>query len=384
MHNLEDLFHDADDRLLEMPSSRAWSKLENRLESRISERDRERVRLKGQFTRQMSVAAAVLATVLVAGIWATMHLLPMNTDRMAQGNVTHFSPTMQENKSENAAIVTENTPLKPIENATDNRFIQKDAKQPRIETITTAGIAQSSNEKVEIKTNKITVAEMPPQAVTTIAPAPIAKAAAPTLSYKDADIDGIDDKYAAETKMITRKSTAVKPSISAKIPQKAIESAMNSVPRGESIVKQAMLTDLAWLTGRWNNQDKSFVSSTNWHLDGRFTLYGESFVRINGDSTHTETIKIQQEGNLLALYIPIDASGKIFRYELNDREPSAWTFVNREIPFPQTIALLRKDRNRFEIVMSGGAPIRDNTAQYNYLRQHNSLFQERVTRLMER
>jgi hypothetical protein len=360
MHNLEDLFRDADDKLLEMPSSRAWNKLENRLEARVSDRDRERARLKGQFTRQMSVAAAVLATVLIAGVWATMHLLPMNTDRMAQGKVTHFSPTMEANKSEDAAIITETTPLQPIENTTDNRLVEQKAKDTRTITLantTVASVTPSSVHTQKPSENKIIVAEIAPQTATTTVAPPPAKAEA-TVNYIDGNKDGIDDRYAEQTKKASAapKAESKKPTIAAApktTPIRATESAMNSAPPRGELVKQVMLTDLDWLVGAWQNRDKTAGTVDNWRKEGRFTLYGDSFRVQNGDSTLTQTIKIQQEGNLLALYTTIDATQKMYRYELHDREPTAWTFVNEALSYPQKIVLKRNDRNAFDLIMQG-------------------------------
>jgi hypothetical protein len=384
MNNIEDLFRDADDKLMEMPSGRAWNKLENRLEARVSDRDRERLRLKGQFTRQMSVAAAVLATVLAAGVWATLYILPANTDRLAEGKVTHFEPGMQD-----VAAAEEVTTLVPIEPTTDNRFTPQADKKAAAPDISTATMSVQPQIPTPAATEKIVVANLPPQAATTsIAPSPIAKADVPAENYTDKNKDGIDDKYAAETKNIASKTapkaaTPAKPSI--KTPAKpATESMMNSVTKGQEIVKQAMLTDLKWLLGTWNNKDKTFASMEEWRLDGRFTMYGNTVVVRGKDSTRTETIKIQQEGNLLALYTTIDASGKIYRYELQDREPSKWTFVNTEIAFPQTIVLEQKDRNGFQILMQNGANIRSDKEQFDYLKQRNVILQGQAMRQMAR
>ena len=128
---------------------------------------------------------------------------------------------------------------------------------------------------------------------------------------------------------------------------------MNSAPPRGELVKQVMLTDLSWLVGAWQNRDKSTETADNWRMEGRFTLIGNSFRVQNGDSTLTQTVKIQQEGNLLALYTTIDATQKVYRYELQDREPSAWTFVNDALSYPQKIVLKRNDRNAFELVFQG-------------------------------
>ena len=135
---LSKLFNEADDKLQEQPSSRAWNKLERRLETRVSERDRERVRLKGQFTRQMSVAAAVLATVLIAGIWATFHLFPIAKNEFAQQKVAHFNPSIEVktnsdangniNADVNNDASSENAPktISPITSTQDNRLVMPD------------------------------------------------------------------------------------------------------------------------------------------------------------------------------------------------------------------------------------------------------------------
>jgi hypothetical protein len=377
MNNIEDLFRDADDKLMEMPSGRAWNKLENRLEARVSDRDRERLRLKGQFTRQMSVAAAVLATVLAAGVWAMLNILPTNTDRLAEGKVTHFEPGMQD-----VAAAEETTTLAPIEPTTDNRFTPQAEKKAAAPDISTATMSVQPQIPTPVATEKIVVANLPPQAATTsIAPSP-------TINYTDKNVNGIDDKYEAETKNMASKAapkaaTTAKPSI--KTPAKpATESMMNSVTKGQEIVKQAMLTDLKWLLGTWDNKDKTFASMEEWRLDGRFTMYGNTVVVRGKDSTRTETIKIQQEGNLLALYTTIDASGKVYRYELQDREPSKWTFVNTEIAFPQTIILEQKDRNGFQFLMQNGANIRSDKEQFDYLKQRNAILQGQAVRQMVR
>jgi hypothetical protein len=71
MNNFEDklteLFRNSDEKLAELPSERAWQKLESRLNARIEYRKEKRQEQRKVFSRQVSLAAGVVG-LLVTGV----------------------------------------------------------------------------------------------------------------------------------------------------------------------------------------------------------------------------------------------------------------------------------------------------------------------------
>jgi hypothetical protein len=409
-NQIDELFREADSRHLERPSGRAWSRLEDRLDARKQGRERERSRVRQLFTRQVLVAAAFVGIVLLCGTMAVIHWLPQN--QQVADKLVHYAPQTAANTTENATATTENNSENGQKNEAtqnnipathDNRLLAK-AEKNEMPTITaTLNPAVKSDATLEKEQpraeKKEVIAVLPPQTVTpnpkvtAAASQPIAAADIETAPYKDGNRNGIDDSYEKTAKSAVKATTAA-PTATKKAAKAAdktgfvprFESATNMTNAPGQLAKIMNINDLAWLNGDWHDNVTPTKSQEKWEREGQFTLVGTGYaVGTKTDTTRLETLKIQQEGNSVALYMPIDFTQKPQRYQLIESEPNYWLFENTTLTFPQQIALTRNDRNTFEWTMQNNTPINTPKAeQLSYLRTRNKIMQVRTTRTMQK
>ncbi len=376
------IFDNIDDTLAEVPSGRAWQRLESRLEQRVSERKTDRERLRTQWTRQMIFSTAAVACLLFAAIITIFNILPKN-DAVGKRAIA-YSPAKTNVNSDGQLIIVENN----SENATNNNTVK--AKTTRDTTVMMVKNAQAnaSNMKVEKSTGDIL---LPPQSTVKnekpVVSAPnyaanaylwnqdktkktVAKAAEPAKvladnNYKNnvkadvkpeinADYIALNDNVKAERAMPAVDAAAVVPSVTA---AKAPVSMKNTIKKiadkpAKKAVQAASINDLYWLIGNWHNETDTRTPYEAWTSEGKYELQGRGyFVRAKADTSRLETFKIKQEGNSLALYLPVDITGSVYRYELEAYDAYQWTFENEEMSFPQQIILHRLSKDNFVFTM---------------------------------
>ena len=395
---INELFRAADSGFAERPSGRAWQQLESRLDARKQGRDRERSRTKRLFTQQMWVAAAFVGVVLLSVAVAIINWMPASTQ--VADKLVHFAP-------KTLATIPANDTAQH-----DNRLLAKaDTESPKMIASANANDGRNSdatpNTKKQRNEQKEVIAILPPQSVTqtaqsstpSVAQNPVA--AAPPLAdlnippYKDNNRNGVDDTYenspkadkataAAPTAPRKAAKTAEKPAIT----KRPIElpSVTNITNAPAQLAQIANVNDFAWLVGNWHDNAAKTNLYEQWSREGQFALSGNAYaLGEKGDTTQLESLKIQQEGNSIALYVPIDNSQKLQRYQLIAQQPTKWTFENTTLAFPQQIVLTRNDRATFELTMQNNAPTNSlRKEQASYLRKRNNLQQMRTSRTLEK
>ncbi len=389
------IFDNIDDALAEAPSGRAWQRLENRLEQRVSERKIDRERLRTQWTRQMIFSTAAVACLLFAAIITIFNILPKN-DAVGKRAIA-YSPAKTNVNSDGQLII--------VENNTENDNAVKSAKTKGSTTVTTVNSGFVSNNAQTEKANGDII--LPPQSTVKnekpVVSAPnyaantyvwsqdktkksVAKAAEPAKvladnNYKanvktdakpeiNADYVALDDNVKAERAMAAVDAAAVVPNVTAakapsvtaaKAPSvtaaKAPVSIKNTTKKiadkpAKKAVQAASINDLYWIIGNWHNETDTRTPYEAWTSEGKYELQGRGyFVRAKADTSRLETFKIKQEGNTLALYLPVDITGSVYRYELEAYDAYQWTFENEEMSFPQQIVLHRLSKDNFVFTM---------------------------------
>ena len=367
-----------DNAVSEQLSARAWQRLESRLEHRTTERNSYRAKLQQQWTRQMIFAVAAVACMLFAGIF-TLFTIFSQHEGVGKRAVA-FAPAKLEKTPYGNLVIT------PQPNATDNRVlakakIEKTTPNLNIATLSDATpvitskkqplkepVAENTISNNNLVTNEYPVVkeEITPNKPTKTVNTPVA---APKIARKERDVSEMQSNDAFKTDLqdiavtATRKTPANRRNSAAEVVTtgvKQADKAQNAArvelkPNAAKSLQQASITDLYWLVGTWKNETDTHTPFEAWTQNGTYELHGTGFaIGSAGDTTLLETFRIKQEGNTLALYLPLDKTGTIYRYELQHYMAYTWHFVNDEMSFPQRIELHRLTKNNFIFTMQNG------------------------------
>jgi hypothetical protein len=411
--NENNIFDTIDDALAERPSGHAWQRLESRLEQRVAERDGYRDRLRKQWTRQMIFTVGAVACLLFAAIVTVFYSLPQN-EAIGKRAVA-FSPA-KATKTASGELG-----LEPSDTArADNRVLAKqhvqtaapalnpavmsDAapvfpkKKPAANDLILPPQSVTSNDnttgwnrkevraeaKQEVPKKVAEVEPLPPRnmvknsaknsaknsvgnSLNNVASPPKAVAVAPSKNANSNAIliEADEDRTAAKKERKAKKAAA---------------KAADNVPS-----TTASISDLYWLLGNWHNETDTRTPYEAWSSEGKYELRGTGYlVGAKGDTSRLETFRIKQEGNSLALYLPIDITGSVYRYELQNYEAYQWTFENEEMSFPQEIVLHRLSKDNFVFTMQNTDPHRVQNTKMRFQDPRISPLEDHTSRTMRR
>ncbi len=404
--NENNIFDSIDDALAERPSGLAWHRLESRLEQRVAERDGYRDRLRKQWTRQMIFTVGAVACLLFAAVFTVFYSLPKN--EAVGKRAIAFAPVKAEKTASGELVIQSSDSV-----ATDNRVLAKKDVQTENPTLSPAAM---SDAKPIVKQRKTTTNDilLPPQSVTSNDNTTgwnrkeVRAEAKQEAPKKIAEMENLPARNSVNSMVLPNKSAAIAPSknmntnslaspdySTKKTARKARKSAERDAAKtdtkasddspAKSPTASASIADLYWLLGNWHNETDTRTPYEAWSSVGKYELRGTGYlVGAKGDTSRLETFKIKQEGNSLVLYLPVDITGSIYRYELQSYEAYQWTFENEEMSFPQEIVLHRLSKDNFVFTMQNTDPHRVQNTKMRFQDPRISTLEDRTSRTMSR
>ena len=323
----------------------------------------------------MIYAVATVACLLCAGVFT---IFTISTQNNAVGKrAVSFAPAKLKTTSEGNVVIM------PQTSTTDNRVLanterKKTTPELHVATLSDATpvVAERKQALEKTVTENVIISSNPTnnsytnlkEEAAPIKPAKTANApvSAPKIARLEIDADdvSINDAANIQTKdvavTVTKNSPVRVKNTAAEVHTNSIKVAdkarntvkMDMKPSVSKALQQASITDLYWLVGNWKNETDTQTPFEAWKQDGAYELHGTGFALGNaGDTTLLETFRIKQEGNTLALYLPTDKTGTIYRYELQSYTAYTWRFMNDEMSFPQSVELHRLTKNNFMFTM---------------------------------
>ncbi len=133
------------------------------------------------------------------------------------------------------------------------------------------------------------------------------------------------------------------------------------------------------------NMTASTRSVEEWKPLDEFTIAGQGYLVVNGDTTFTENMQIKKIGTDLYYILALDNSGQQVQYKLKTYTEEGAVFENESVAFPNQVILQRDFSNsNFTTVLQNKTPVQINTEQQEYLMNRNMIRSEQVKRVMNR
>ncbi len=133
------------------------------------------------------------------------------------------------------------------------------------------------------------------------------------------------------------------------------------------------------------NMIASNRSVEEWKPLDEFTIEGQGYLVVNGDTTFTESMQIKKIGSDLYYVLALDDSGNQVKYRLKTYTEKGAVFENEEVAFPNQVILQRDFSNsNFTTLLQNKTPAQINTEQQEYFQNRNMIRSEQVKRVMNR
>jgi len=126
-------------------------------------------------------------------------------------------------------------------------------------------------------------------------------------------------------------------------------------------------------------------SVEEWRPLNEFTIEGQGYLVVNGDTTFTESMQIKKIDNDLYYILALDNSGKTVQYKLKTYTEAGAIFENEAVAFPNQVILQRDFSNsNFTTLLQNKIPAQINSEQQEYFQNRNMIQSEQIKRVMNR
>jgi len=164
---------------------------------------------------------------------------------------------------------------------------------------------------------------------------------------------------------------------------KSLDVASNQISVGAT-TPQPGLSKFQWLIGQWKGNSPTGNSFEDWRMVNDFTIQGEGFIVVNGDTIFTEGMRIQRLGNDLYYIVALDDSRKPVKFKLKTYVEQQAIFENEDIAFPNQVIIRKNASNSYTTILQNKEPAQIKTEQLNYINQRNAIRNEQAIRNLER
>lgn len=415
--DIEKIFQDRQHQLEEVPSSRAWKRLESRLDGNRSIRRRSRPAF-----RIMGMAATLLFLVATIALMTT--LFRTQNKQTASAEAILGPPVMEELKTPDdqkgvyAIAVSfqrylNQSPSVFAEGAQDKKLIppskfnssppedkgflakaevakakeeearagranedsrQQSSPRPSPEAEAASGAGSTSNTASAYDGNQLVVPEETRRANSL--PPPTAYDAPPAANLPIARSEAKEKESAESAKVDSytraRQADRIDPTLN------AITYDADPAIRG--------VEQFQWLIGQWQAPlGKNRKTIEQWKQKDQFTIEGSGQLVVNGDTTFTEGMKIQKIGENLYYILALDENHQEVRFQLRSLQADVAVFETEAQGVPQQLIIQQHNLNNFSTTLQNAASSEIEETQRAYLQNRNYIEQnQRTVRNMSR
>ena len=437
-----DLFRNNEHKLDERPDNKLWDRLEERLDQPGSSEEPHRAPRRTGMRQWMAMAGVMLALVVVISVANIM--LRGGAESKQSADMTTVSPTFE---MEEIGIFSDKGPnytvgeyQKILARLNTSPILEGDPnKKIRIQESVFASLSERSKQQIAY-VDKILRAEKEAdskmnESSEKIASEPIQLADnnnTDDAAYADLDMNGDDVLAQADMKegenTKNKAGASYEAASSAEVEMMAEEedaatislSSSNSVSGGV-VDTQGSIQQFKWILGKWEapgsdadfekvagkaaassakkakrkkkdmfkesgkDRTASNLSVEEWKPLNEFTIAGQGYLVVNGDTTFTESMQIKRIDSDLYYILALDKSGQTVKYKLKSYTEEEAVFENEAVAFPNQVILQRDFSNgNFTTVLQNNMATQINTEQQEYLQNRNVIRNEQVKRVMNR
>lgn len=120
-------------------------------------------------------------------------------------------------------------------------------------------------------------------------------------------------------------------------------------------IEKDQIKKVDWLIGNWQIKTNTGILSENWEKVNDSTFKAQSLFIKDKDSIHSESILLQQKGEILSYTTTIKGQNddKPIRFELITDNQNELVFQNLKKDYPQKISYKKMDNNSMTTEISG-------------------------------